>query len=67
MAQVEDRAKVETRTIRNYVGGSWVEADTDERLDVTNPATGEVMAQVPISSAKDVDRAVAAAREAFSS
>jgi malonate-semialdehyde dehydrogenase (acetylating) / methylmalonate-semialdehyde dehydrogenase len=65
MAQVEDRAKVETRTIRNYVGGSWVEADTDERLDVTNPATGEVMAQVPISSAKDVDRAVAAAREAF--
>jgi malonate-semialdehyde dehydrogenase (acetylating) / methylmalonate-semialdehyde dehydrogenase len=66
MAQVEDRAKVETRTIRNYVGGSWVEADTDERLDVTNPATGEVMAQVPMSSAKDVDRAVAAAREAFS-
>jgi malonate-semialdehyde dehydrogenase (acetylating) / methylmalonate-semialdehyde dehydrogenase len=65
MAQVEDRAKVETRTIRNYVGGSWVEADTDERLDVTNPATGEVLAQVPLSSAKDVDRAVAAAREAF--
>ena len=65
MAQVEDRAKVETRTIRNYVGGSWVEADTDDRLDVTNPATGEVLAQVPLSSAKDVDRAVAAAREAF--
>jgi malonate-semialdehyde dehydrogenase (acetylating) / methylmalonate-semialdehyde dehydrogenase len=65
MAQVEDRAKVETRTIRNYVGGSWVDADSDERLDVTNPATGEVMAQVPMSSAKDVDRAVAAARAAF--
>jgi malonate-semialdehyde dehydrogenase (acetylating)/methylmalonate-semialdehyde dehydrogenase len=65
MAQVEDRAKVETRTIRNYVGGTWVEADADERLDVTNPATGEVIAQVPMSSAKDVDRAVAAAREAF--
>jgi malonate-semialdehyde dehydrogenase (acetylating) / methylmalonate-semialdehyde dehydrogenase len=65
MAQVEDRAKVETRTIRNYVGGSWMDADSDERLDVTNPATGEVMAQVPMSSAKDVDRAVAAARAAF--
>jgi malonate-semialdehyde dehydrogenase (acetylating) / methylmalonate-semialdehyde dehydrogenase len=65
MAQVEDRAKVETRTIRNYVGGSWVEPDTDERLDVTNPATGEVLAQVPMSTAKDVDRAVTAAREAF--
>jgi malonate-semialdehyde dehydrogenase (acetylating)/methylmalonate-semialdehyde dehydrogenase len=65
MAQVEDRAKVETRTIRNYVGGSWVEPDTDERLDVTNPATGEVLAQVPMSTAKDVDSAVTAARQAF--
>jgi malonate-semialdehyde dehydrogenase (acetylating)/methylmalonate-semialdehyde dehydrogenase len=65
MAQVEDRAKVETRTIRNYVGGSWVEPESAERLDVTNPATGEVLAQVPLSTAKDVDRAVAAARDAF--
>jgi malonate-semialdehyde dehydrogenase (acetylating) / methylmalonate-semialdehyde dehydrogenase len=65
MAQVEDRAKVETRTIRNYVGGSWVESATDKRLDVTNPATGEVIAQVPLSAATDVDRAVQAARDAF--
>jgi malonate-semialdehyde dehydrogenase (acetylating) / methylmalonate-semialdehyde dehydrogenase len=65
VAQVEDRAKVETRTIRNYVGGSWVDADTNEHVDVTNPATSEVMAQVPMSSAQDVDRAVAAARDAF--
>ena len=65
MAQVEDRAKVETRTIRNYVGGSWVEPEADERLDVTNPATGETLAHVPMSGSKDVDRAVAAAREAF--
>jgi malonate-semialdehyde dehydrogenase (acetylating)/methylmalonate-semialdehyde dehydrogenase len=65
MAQVEDRAKVETRTIRNYVGGSWVDPATDERLDVTNPASGEVIAQVAMSAASDVDRAVQAAREAF--
>jgi malonate-semialdehyde dehydrogenase (acetylating)/methylmalonate-semialdehyde dehydrogenase len=54
-----------TRTIRNYVGGRWVDAEASERLDVTNPATGEAMAQVPMSGAGDVDAAVRAAREAF--
>ena len=34
-------------------------------LDVTNPATGEVLARVPLSGAADVDAAVAAARAAF--
>jgi malonate-semialdehyde dehydrogenase (acetylating)/methylmalonate-semialdehyde dehydrogenase len=65
MAQVEERAKVETRTIRNYVGGKWVDAEGAERLDVTNPATGETIAEVPLSGRAEVDRAVAAAREAF--
>ena len=65
MAQVQDRAKVETRTIRNYIGGTWVDAVSEERLDVTNPATGDVIAEVPLSARADVDRAVAAAREAF--
>jgi malonate-semialdehyde dehydrogenase (acetylating)/methylmalonate-semialdehyde dehydrogenase len=63
MAQVEERTKV--RTIKNYVGGSWVDAEASERIDVTNPATGEAMAQAPMSAAADVDRAVRAAREAF--
>jgi malonate-semialdehyde dehydrogenase (acetylating)/methylmalonate-semialdehyde dehydrogenase len=61
MAQVEVGAK----TIRNYVGGQWVDAAAEETLDVTNPANGETMAQVPLSGAEDVDRAVRAAREAF--
>jgi len=54
-----------TRTMKNYVGGRWTDADAEERLDVTNPATGEVLAQVPLSTAADVDAAVRAAREAF--
>jgi malonate-semialdehyde dehydrogenase (acetylating)/methylmalonate-semialdehyde dehydrogenase len=54
-----------TRTMKNYVDGSWVDAEANDRLDVTNPATGETMAQVPMSAAADVDRAVRAAREAF--
>ena len=63
MAQVEE--KVGIRTMKNYVGGRWVDADTEQSLDVTNPATGETLAQVPLSGAEDVDQAVEAARGAF--
>ncbi len=59
------RAIEETRVLDNYVGGSWTPATSEERLDVTNPATGEVLAQVPLSGAADLDAAVAAAREAL--
>jgi malonate-semialdehyde dehydrogenase (acetylating)/methylmalonate-semialdehyde dehydrogenase len=54
-----------TRTMKNYVGGAWTNAETTERLPVTNPATGETLADVPLSGAADVDLAVRAAREAF--
>ena len=49
MAQVEDKP-VATRTLKNYIGGRWVEAEGTETLDVTNPATGEVLGQVPLST-----------------
>jgi malonate-semialdehyde dehydrogenase (acetylating) / methylmalonate-semialdehyde dehydrogenase len=54
-----------TRTMKNYVGSAWTDAEATERLPVTNPATGETLADVPLSGAPDVDRAVHAAREAF--
>jgi malonate-semialdehyde dehydrogenase (acetylating) / methylmalonate-semialdehyde dehydrogenase len=63
MAQVEE--KVGIRTMQNYVGGRWIDAQADEVLDVTNPASGETLAQAPLSGADDVDRAVLAARAAF--
>src|SRR5579862_9682031 len=56
-----------TRVIDNYIGGHWVAAaDPTEILDVINPATGTVLARVPLSGAGDLDAAVAAAREALS-
>src|SRR3954462_2996203 len=55
-----------TRLIDNYVAGSWTPAtDSSDALDVTNPATGEVLARVPLSGAGDLDAAVRAAREAL--
>jgi malonate-semialdehyde dehydrogenase (acetylating)/methylmalonate-semialdehyde dehydrogenase len=52
------------RTLRNYVGGGWVDAAADGTLDDRDPATGELAALVPLSGAADVDAAVRAAREA---
>src|ERR687886_1520867 len=58
-------AQVVTRTVRNYVSARWVEPEGHDRQAVTNPATGEVLAEVPLSAPADVDAAVRAAREAF--
>jgi 1-pyrroline dehydrogenase len=48
-----------------FVGGEWVESAGDESLPVVNPATGEVIAEIPRGTEEDVNRAVAAARKAF--
>jgi len=54
-------------TLRNFIDGQLVEAEAERAEPVYNPATGEVMAHEPMSSAADVDRAVQAARRAFPS
>lgn len=48
-----------------YLGGRWVGPLAGGRTAVENPATGEVIGQVPELGTADVDRAVAAARSAF--
>ena len=58
-------ATTKTTTLRNYIGGEWVAAQATEYLDITNPATGEALGQVPLSTAGDVDLAVTAAQHAF--
>ena len=51
----------------NLIGGQWVEADSGKSIPVNNPATGEIIGQVPDSGAAETDRAIAAATEAFKS
>ncbi|KTF60195.1 MULTISPECIES: methylmalonate-semialdehyde dehydrogenase [Bacillus amyloliquefaciens group] len=55
----------EIRKLKNYINGEWVESKTDQYEDVVNPATKEVMCQVPISTQEDVEYAVRSASEAF--
>jgi acyl-CoA reductase-like NAD-dependent aldehyde dehydrogenase len=48
-----------------FIDGAEVAAATDERLDVLNPSTGEVIARTAHGTPEDVDRAVKSARRAF--
>ncbi len=53
-------------TYRNYIGGEWVPAASGRTFEDINPANrDDVLGVFPRSDATDVDRAVAAAREAF--
>jgi aldehyde dehydrogenase (NAD+) len=49
----------------NYVGGAWTPSASRAAIDVVNPATEQVIDQVPAGDPADVDAAVAAARKAF--
>jgi malonate-semialdehyde dehydrogenase (acetylating)/methylmalonate-semialdehyde dehydrogenase len=53
------------KTLKNYIGGEWIEATSEKQEPVYNPATGEVIAYVPISGEKDVERAVSVAFDTF--
>src|SRR5919108_1082068 len=49
----------------NYINGQWTESSTTDWQDVINPAPGEILAQVPLSDAAEIARAVNAAAAAF--
>jgi aldehyde dehydrogenase (NAD+) len=48
-----------------YIDGAWVASTGSESIDVINSTTEEVMGRVPLGTAEDVDKAVAAAEAAF--
>ena len=52
-------------TLRNFIGGGYVEAKDGQASEVIDPSTGEAYAVAPVSGAEDVDAAFRAAEEAF--
>lgn len=56
---------VEKKTLANFINGQWVKSTTDKYEEVPNPATGEIIAEVPISTQEDLENAVKAAKKAF--
>ena len=53
--------------LQNYINGSWVNSACKESIEVVNPATGEVLANVPFGpeTAQDISVAALAAHEAY--
>lgn len=58
-----------TALLRNqaWIDGQWVDADSGARFAVYNPASGELLAEVPDMGAAEVERAVLAAHKAMQS
>jgi malonate-semialdehyde dehydrogenase (acetylating) / methylmalonate-semialdehyde dehydrogenase len=51
--------------VPHYINGEWIESRTNEWQDVKNPATGEVLARVPLASPSEVNAAIEAAAAAY--
>ena len=51
--------------LKNYIGGKWGTPKTKTTIEVVNPATREIIAKCPISSAQDVESAAHSASKAF--
>src|SRR5215216_3321470 len=55
----------DVKTYENFIDGEWTAPAEGQTEAVLNPATGQTIANAPLSTKEDVDRAVAAARTAF--
>ena len=63
----ETSAQPAVSNVKMIIGGEQVDAADGQTFDVTNPATGEVMATAPLGGVEDVNRAVKAAQAAVGS
>jgi betaine-aldehyde dehydrogenase len=57
--------ETDVQTLKNFIDGDFVDPADGQTEPIVNPANGQTIAHAPLSSAADVDRAVAAARRAF--
>ncbi|MCP2039748.1 succinate-semialdehyde dehydrogenase/glutarate-semialdehyde dehydrogenase [Neisseria sp. HSC-16F19] len=62
LTQLKDASLFRTQC---YIDGQWCDADSGATIEVTNPATGEVLGTVPKMSTAEAERAVAAAEKAL--
>lgn len=66
MTDINDAAKIDVSNFNKfYIGGEWVEPSSKDVIDVVSPNTEQVVFRVAEAKTEDVDRAVAAARQAF--
>ena len=51
--------------LKLHIGGAWVAASSSDVLEVVNPATGEILAHVPVATLADLDAAAVSAAQGF--
>jgi malonate-semialdehyde dehydrogenase (acetylating)/methylmalonate-semialdehyde dehydrogenase len=56
---------MEELELQNYINGKWVASKSGKYREVTNPATAEILAKVPVSSVDELDNAVQIAHKTF--
>jgi len=54
-ASGDERTATEPETLKNYIGGEWVESAATETIDDIDPATGRILARVPLSTTAVLD------------
>lgn len=64
-AKQKQPSRPKVPVIKNYLNGVFVESLSTTRLEVTNPANGELLTRVPLSTEDELEQAVEAARSAF--
>jgi malonate-semialdehyde dehydrogenase (acetylating)/methylmalonate-semialdehyde dehydrogenase len=58
-------AVITATRVPHYINGQWIDSNSSEWQDVVNPATGEVLARVPLSNPSEVNAAIEAAAAAY--
>jgi betaine-aldehyde dehydrogenase len=65
MAMASSTATARAKRVQMLIGGQWVDSASGRQIAIENPATREIIAEVPRGGAEDIDRAVTAAWKAF--
>ena len=65
MSVLDQSTSTKYPDVRNYIGGTFVDHNGREMLDITDPANGTVISRVPLCGSTEVDAAVDAAQKAF--
>jgi len=60
-----EKPKNQVKLLKNYVGGKWIDPENLGYLDVENPATGEILAKVPLSTTEATNDAIDAAARVY--
>ena len=60
-----NRMNTNIKIMKNYINGKWVDPENHGYIDVENPATGEILAKVPLSTREATNQAIESAVKAF--